>query len=119
MTEYDSYIIQKLKNIQSSEDYLKQNPEETREAKLASMYGSVVMKQVQEALYGKEEEMTDEEYDNIYYDQQDDTSNEVSDETYNAYYEGGERQKSTEYRPEGFEKWSRIAQHKWLEKNSK
>lgn len=114
MTEYDAYIIQKLKNIQSSEEYLKQHPEETREARMARMYSSCTNPNPETP-----PDLTDEEYDNIYYDQQDDTSNEVSDETYNAYYEAGERKKSTEYRPEGFETWSRLAQHKWLEKNRK
>lgn len=110
MTEYDSYIIQKLKNIQSSEDFLKQNPQETREAKLASMYGSVIMKQVQEALYEKDdEELTDEEYDNIYYDQEDDTSDESYDGDYNPYGHNIYDEKV----PDDFDLWDNRVKSAW------
>ena len=66
---------------------------------------------------GTPPDIDDEEYDNIYYSQQDDTSNECVDETYNAYYQGGEKKNASGYRPEGFDSWSNSAKSKWIKSN--
>ena len=88
--------LEKIKNPMTAEE-LRQKYPETRPQ---------IIKKVD-----VEEEMTDEEYDNIYYAQEDDTVNESYDGNYNPYAHNI----YDEEIPDDFEQWADEAKHTWRE----
>ena len=108
--------LEKIKNPMTEEELKKKYPE-TRPQ---------IIKKVEV----EEEELTDEEYDAIYYSQEDDTVNESYDGDYNPYGKGvltetsdtakAIKRKNEEYDapfPEGFDSWSGYAKGAWYKKH--
>lgn len=107
--------LEKIKNPMTAEE-LRQKYPETRPQ---------IIKKVD-----VEEEMTDEEYDHIYYAQEDDTVDETYDGDYNPYGRGvltetsdtakAIKRKNEEYDapfPEDFDSWSGYAKGAWYKKH--
>lgn len=88
--------LEKIKNPMTAEE-LRQKYPETRPQ---------VIKKVD-----VEEEMTDEEYDHIYYAQEDDTVNESFDGDYNPYGHNIYDEKM----PDDFELWDNRVKNAWRE----
>ena len=133
--ERDEYIIAKIKasKLKTSKDLQKSPVERER---LGIEHDAHYLKWLAEKQAKEqaelEQELTDEEYDNIYYSQEDDTVDETYDGDYNPYGSGMltetsyttkalSKRQNEEYdipMPEDFDCWSGYAKGAWLKKHT-
>ena len=91
--------LEKIKNPMTEEELKKKYPE-TRP-------------QIIQKVEVDDEEMTDEEYDHLYYAQDDDTVDESYDGDYNPYAHNIYDEKL----PDNFSKWNEIDKYWWREEH--
>lgn len=106
-------ILKKLKNPLTAEQYLEKHPED-RDNVRRDYLKQVALEMAKHKEIEELEELTDEEYDNIYYSQEDDTVDETYDGDYNPY-------KNADFdidKPEDFDSWSYYAKGAWLKKHT-
>lgn len=103
----DKNLFKKLRNPLTTEQYLEKHPEDRDNVRRENLKRVALERAKQQEL----EELEDEEYDYIYYAQEDDTVNESYDGDYNPYGHNIYDEKL----PEDFDLWDNRVKNAWRE----
>ena len=112
--------VKQMDVVLTPEEYYKKHPEETEEGKakkrlieIVGAFAAAKRQAYEPEVFDEDDELTDEEYDNIYYGQVDETSDETYDGDFNPYayniYDDA--------LPDGFNSWPEGVKSAWRKKH--